>query len=79
MDIKTVEELKNNVSKNLRDLRSARKLTRPIVADTIGIGVQTLRDYEFGEKLITGYPLAALAVFYGTTTDHILGLAGLIR
>ncbi len=57
----------------LKELREAADLSRPAVADLLGIGEHQVRRWESGETQIPTKHLVSLADRLGVTTDHLLG------
>lgn len=62
-----------DASKQLRKIRKERKLTLQAVCTGSGIPMRTYQNYEYGEREISAEALYKLAVFYGVTTDSLLG------
>ena len=60
--------------KRLRDLREDNDLTQTQVAEILKTTQQQYYKYEKGIQEIPTRHLIALAKFYGTTVDYILGL-----
>ncbi len=58
----------------LRDLREDKDLTQKEVADYLHVKQNTYCQYENGQRQIPIECLVALARFYNTSTDYILGL-----
>ena len=58
----------------IRDLREDGDLTQKEVADFLHIKQNTYSQYETGQRQIPLDVLIALARYYGTSTDYILGL-----
>lgn len=61
---------------NIRSLRIDRGYTQKQIAEYLGISQNTYSQYEVG---ILNYPVDAivkLAIFYGVSTDYLLGLTG---
>jgi transcriptional regulator with XRE-family HTH domain len=58
---------------NLRYLRKSRGLTIKKVAEGIGINHHSLGNYESGRRNPTPDTIKKLAIFYGVSTDMILG------
>ncbi len=58
----------------IRDLREDRDLTQKQVADYLHIKQNTYSQYENGQRQLPLECLIALAKFYNTSTDYILGL-----
>lgn len=59
---------------NIRNLRIDRGYTQKQIAEHLGISQNTYSQYEVG---ILNYPVDAvvkLAMFYGVSTDYLLGL-----
>ena len=57
----------------LRDLREDRDLLQKDVADVLGISQTVYSRYERGFQTIPVVHLMALADFYQTSTDYLLG------
>jgi len=57
----------------LRDLREDRDLLQKDVAALLGISQTVYSRYERGFQAIPVVHLLALADFYGTSTDYLLG------
>ena len=58
----------------IRDLREDRNMTQAEVANYLHIRQNTYSQYENGQRQLPLSCLIALAKFYGTSTDYILGL-----
>ena len=58
----------------LRNLREDRDLNQTEVAKLLHVSQTTYSRYESGTLDIPSGSLAALAVFYGTSVDYLLGL-----
>lgn len=58
----------------LRDLREDRDLTQKQIADYLCIQQNTYSQYETGHRQVPIDVLIALAAFYKTSTDYLLGL-----
>ena len=58
----------------LKDLREDRDLTQREVAEHLHIKQNTYSQYENGQRQIPIDALIALARYYKTSTDYILGL-----
>ena len=58
----------------LKDLREDADLTQAYVAQYLHIRQNTYSQYENGQRQIPLAALIALARFYKTSTDYILGL-----
>ena len=61
------------LSAHLLALRQERKLTRQMVADSIGISPRTYQRYENAEREPTLSVLVLLADFYGVSMDYLAG------
>jgi transcriptional regulator with XRE-family HTH domain len=57
----------------LRDLREDRDLTQKELSEILHCSQQVYSNYELGQRDIPTQILMALADFYDTTTDYILG------
>jgi len=62
------------VNNRLRDLRTDKDLKQKDVADYLNCSQVAYSHYELGRRDIPTEVLVALAKFYNTTTDYILGL-----
>ena len=60
--------------KILRGLREDRDLTQQELADYLKIGRTMYRRYEMGETEIPVRHLKSLCIFYGISSDFLLGL-----
>ncbi len=58
----------------LKDLREDKDLVQKEVASILNIDQRVYSNYETGKREIPTRFLVALAKFYGTSTDYILGL-----
>lgn len=58
----------------IRDLREDRDLTQKEIAEYLHIKQNTYSQYENGQRQIPINFLIALAKYYNTSTDYILGL-----
>ncbi len=58
----------------IRDLREDNDLTQKQIAEYLHIKQNTYSQYESGQRQIPIEALIALAKFYKTSTDYILGL-----
>lgn len=58
----------------IRDIREDRDLTQREVADYLHIGQNTYSQYETGQRQLPVGVVIALAKYYGTSTDYLLGL-----
>ena len=58
----------------LKDLREDNDLVQKQVADVLGIDQRVYSNYETGKREIPTRFVIALAKFYKTSTDYILGL-----
>ena len=58
----------------LKDLREDRDLVQKEVAAVLGIDQRVYSNYETGKREIPTRFVVALAKFYNTSTDYILGL-----
>ncbi len=59
--------------KILRSLRESKGLKQSDLAEILGITPQAYQRYEYGTSEPNMDGLAALADFYGVTTDYLLG------
>lgn len=58
----------------LRDLREDRDKTQKEVADYLHVRQNTYSQYENGQRQLPIEALIALAKYYHTSTDYLLGL-----
>ena len=58
----------------LKDMRENNNLTQQQVADALQIKQNTYSQYETGTRQIPIDVLIALAAFYKTSTDYLLGI-----
>ena len=58
----------------IRDLREDRDLTQKEVAEYLHVRQNTYSQYENGQRQLPIDALIALAKYYNTSTDYILGL-----
>ncbi|MCJ7857108.1 helix-turn-helix transcriptional regulator [Lachnospiraceae bacterium NSJ-143] len=61
--------------KRIRDLREDSDFTQKQVSGYLHCSQQVYSNYELGQRDIPTAVLIALAEFYNTTTDYILGLS----
>lgn len=61
--------------RRIRDLREDADLTQTQVAKYLGMSQTGYSKYETGENDVPTQVLIALAKFYHTSTDYILGLS----
>jgi len=68
-------KIKLSLQEKLRDLRDERKLTLSDLSGETGIPLSTLQRTEGQDDVRVGYQdIAALAKFYGVSTDYLFGL-----
>ncbi len=58
----------------LKDIREDSDLTQKILADYLHVKQNTYSQYENGQRKLPIDMLIALARFYHTSTDYLLGL-----
>ena len=58
----------------IKDLREDNNLTQEDVANYLNVKQNTYSQYENGQRQLPQSCLIALAKFYKTSTDYILGL-----
>lgn len=58
----------------IRGLREDRDLTQQNIADLLDIGRTMYRRYELGQTEIPIRHLKKLCIFYGVSSDYLLGL-----
>lgn len=67
------------INEILRGLREDKDLTQQNVADLLQIGRTMYRRYELGETEIPLRHLKTLCLFYGVSSDYLLGLPDGLR
>ncbi len=65
---------KDNISRRLAQLRAARGVTQEEVAAALSVSNKTISKWENGASAPDLAMLAALSMYYGVTTDYLLGL-----
>ncbi len=63
------------LAERLHELRKEKKSRQEDVAKGIGIATYTYQRYEYGEREPLASVLKDLAVFFGVTTDYLVGLS----
>jgi len=58
----------------IRDLREDKDLTQAQVGNAVGVSQRTYAYYESGQRMLPPQILCALAEFYHTSVDYLLGL-----
>jgi len=58
----------------IKDLREDSDCTQKEIADYLHIRQNTYSQYETGKRMLPLDVLIALASYYGTSTDYLLGL-----
>ena len=58
----------------IRDLREDHDLTQKQISDYLNIRQNTYSQYETGHRQLPTDTLIALAKFYKTSTDYLLGI-----
>ena len=59
----------------IRDLREDADLTQKQMAQILNCSQQVYSNYELGQRDIPTAVLIAIAKYYNTTTDYVLGLS----
>lgn len=59
--------------RRIRDLREDRDLTQKQLASVLNCSQQVYSNYELGQRDIPTQTLIAIADFYDTSTDYLLG------
>ena len=59
---------------NIRSLREDRDITQKQIAEYLHCSQQVYSNYELGQRDIPTDILIKLALFYGVSTDFLLGL-----
>ncbi len=69
------EQLKQNLARNLRHLRTCRKpyLSQQMLAKKLEVTQKSISRYETGKCLLPSYLIVALAECFVTTMDALLG------
>ena len=57
----------------IRELREDNNLTQAAVGKAVNVSQRTYAYYESGERMLPPTVLCALADFYKTSTDYLLG------
>ena len=57
----------------IRDLREDSDLTQAQVGAAVGASQRTYAYYESGQRMLPPQVLSALADFYGTSVDYLIG------
>ena len=60
--------------RNLRGIREDRDLKQKDIAKVLNVSQNTYSQYENGQRQLPLEILIALARYYGTSTDYLLGL-----
>lgn len=60
-------------SKNLRQLRERRRISRRVLSELCGLSKNRIARYERGEQVPTGEALKSLATFFGVSMDELWG------
>ncbi len=60
----------------IRNLREDSDLTQRQVGEAINVPQRTYAYYESGQRMIPPHVLCALAKYYDTSVDYILGVSG---
>ena len=63
----------------LKELREKEKITQSELAKELGVSQNTYSQYETGQRQLPLECLIALARYYNTSTDYILGLTQEIK
>lgn len=67
--------IKLTIQERLKDLRTERRMTLEQLSEATGLSRAALGKYETDDfKDISPFSIAALAKFYGVSTDYLLGL-----
>ena len=61
--------------RRIRELREDNDLSQKAIAEMLHCSQQVYSNYELGQRDIPTHILIALAQFYRTSTDYILGLS----
>ena len=73
---KTVSDDFKIFSKRLSELMKERHITQDTLATTIGVKRQTVSLYKSGQSMPDAEVLRDIAVFFGVSSDWLLGLTG---
>ena len=58
----------------IKDLREDKDLTQAQVGNAVGVSQRTYAYYDSGQRMLPPQILCALAEFYHTSVDYLLGL-----
>ena len=74
MNLTNEDIIKKNFSRNIRYLRLSRtpKLSQKMLARILGVTVRSISRYESANCLPPSYVLAAMATYFGYTTEELL-------
>ena len=62
------------IFERIRNLREDRDIKQKQIAEYLNISQNTYSQYETGKISLSAETAVKLAVFYGTSTDYLLGL-----
>ena len=60
-------------SKNLKQLRERRRISRRVLSELCGLSKNSIARYERGEQVPASDALKALSDFFGVTMDELWG------
>lgn len=67
-----MEELKQNLAKNLLELRKSKNLTQLELANQLNYSDKSISKWEHGDAIPDIFVLNTLATFYGVTVDYLI-------
>lgn len=70
-----IEKMKKTSGNRIKELRTARNKTQAELATILHIGDSTVRMWEIGKSTPRFEPLIMMSVYFGVSTDYILGLS----
>lgn len=62
-----------NIGKNIKQLRTRRRLTQPRLAQALGTTPKVISDYELSKASPPTARLPIIAKFFGVTIDELIG------
>ena len=70
-----MEVIKDKFPRRLQLMRERRRISRLALSQLCGLWDGAVRQYERGEAMPSVTALAALAEYFGCTTDYLLGIS----
>ena len=68
------ESLERQIGQRLRKLRQLKDISQGVAAKVLGVHRHTIAAYENGAHAPDGTMLVKMAIYFGVTTDYIVGL-----